>query len=298
MGKNRFRIIHLSDLHLTPRDEDTRTEPKLLGKLSGMNQVFRRLLQSRVVQSCNLLLITGDVTDHGDLPTWQRFWEDLADAKLTERTVVLPGNHDVCNLGVRPPKRRSKRIAADLVRARRGLRMGGQVTSFPFARLIDPRVVLFGLDSCNPGNLTGITNAVGELGFSQLETLARLLARHADVPVKIVALHHSPNIPRNRTARKRGVERMSRVERWGHEVPTFDRRALRLLCVTHRVRLLVHGHLHRAEDRRVNSIRIVGCPASTQPVSKALGRRFPVFQYDVNGEPARVSVKLRTIDLR
>jgi 3',5'-cyclic AMP phosphodiesterase CpdA len=289
-----FRITHLSDLHLTGRDDAARSEPRLFGRLEGMNESFRALVRSAAVQRSDLLLVTGDVTDTGDLSAWKVFWSAIDEAGLRRRCLVVPGNHDVCNLGVVPPSRRGKRVQRDLERARQGLSLGNQPLSFPWARKVAPGTVIFGLDSCNPGNLTGMTNAVGELGYAQLERMARLLHSHRDVPVKLVALHHSPNIPHTATARRRGVERMSPVMRWGHEVPSFDRRALRLLCVAHKVRLIVHGHLHRAEDRRVNGIRIVGCPASTEPDEAGA---YPFYRYTV-GAGGRVSVALQEVELR
>jgi len=51
-----FRIVHLSDLHLTGNDGDCRSETKLFAPLRGMNQVFRRLLRARHVQDADLLL--------------------------------------------------------------------------------------------------------------------------------------------------------------------------------------------------------------------------------------------------
>jgi len=288
-----FRITHVSDLHLTSRDDASRSEPRLFGRLEGMNRSFRALLQDAGVRRSDLLLVTGDVTDTGDVDAWRVFWEAVSDAGLRRRCLVVPGNHDVCNLGVRPPSRRRKRVQGDLQRARQGLSLGNQPVDFPWVRQVAPDTAIFGLDSCNPGNLSGLTNAVGEVGYEQLERLARLLHRHRDAAVKIVALHHSPNIPHTRTARRRGVQTMSKAMRWGHEVPAFDRRALRLLCISHKVRLIVHGHLHRPEDRRVNGIRIVGCPASTQPTE---GDRYPFYRYSVAAN-GRVSVSLQEVAL-
>lgn len=256
-----------------------------------MNRIFRGLVQTRSVREADWILVTGDVTDRGRARSWEVFWDALTAAGVRDRTLVVPGNHDVSNLGIRPPARKKDRIAADLERARRGLDRGGQPTRFPWARKVEARVVLFGLDSSNPGNLSGVTNAVGEIGLRQLEALARLLGRYREAPVKIVALHHSPNIPQNRTARKRGLPTLSKMTRWGHEVPAFDRRALRLLCLTHRVRLIVHGHLHRVEDRRVQGVRIIGGPASTETHRGVC--RF--FEYSVLGTGGRVVPRLVSV---
>jgi 3',5'-cyclic AMP phosphodiesterase CpdA len=292
-----FRIAHLSDLHLTAGADQPRSEVRLFGRMRGMNAAFRALIRSPLLQRADLVLVTGDITDRGHGSAWRFFWRELEQAGLLDRCLVTPGNHDVCNLGLRPPAPRPDMVAADLRRARTGLRLGDQSIRFPWARVVDSRVVVIGLDSSNPGNLTGATNAVGELGVAQLEALARLLHKLESIPVKIVALHHSPNIPGTETAERRGVARMSAVLRWGHEVPTADRRALRLLCLSHRVRLIVHGHLHRPEDRRVNGVRIIGAPASTEPVGGESPSRYQIWSYTVQGSGGRVVPKLHSIAL-
>ena len=68
---NPFRIVHLSDLHLTINEGDCRSETNLFAPLRGMNKAFRRLLRTRHVQDSDLVLLTGDVTDRGDPDTWR-----------------------------------------------------------------------------------------------------------------------------------------------------------------------------------------------------------------------------------
>ena len=272
--------MQLSDLHLTADDREARSEPKLFGRLTGMNAAFGRLLADRVVQAADLVLVTGDVTDRGDPLAWQVFWEGLDAAGLATAAGSSPATTTCAASGVRPAASRGKRVAEDLAKLRAGLGQGGRAAEPPWAEVLaGGRVVLFGLDSSNPGNVSALTNAVGELGMPQLERLARLLRQHRDVPVKIVALHHSPNIPRAATARRRGLEVLDGLMRWGHEVPAADRRALRLLCVSHGVRLIVHGHLHRFEDRHVNGVRFVGAPASTEPAARDGRRGLPLVRY-------------------
>jgi 3',5'-cyclic AMP phosphodiesterase CpdA len=244
-----FRIVHLSDLHLTSTDNASRSEARLFGRLQGMNAAFRRIVQTPTIQQANLLLFTGDITDRGEIESWKVFWSTLNDAGLSDRTLVVPGNHDVCCMGVRAPWDRGAQ--ADWEKAVAGLRLGGQPTRLPWVQTPDPRVVVFGLSSNNLGNFSAATNAVGQIGYFHLQTLAEKLHVYRDVPVKIVLLHHSPNIPEEDTALKRGQRAFGVLERASHQIPQDQRRALRLLCITHRVRLILHGHLHMAEDRRV-----------------------------------------------
>ncbi len=293
-----FKIAHLSDLHLTKTDGARRSEPNLFEPLRRMNDTFRKVIVSKPIQKSDLIIITGDVTDRGDIESWAVFWDAINSAGLADRTYVIPGNHDVCCLGARMPGKRKAYKDADLQKAVNGLRMGGKPTKYPWAINPDPRVVIFGLNSNNLGNLNAVTNAMGELDYYQLSSLASKLHVHRDVPVKIVALHHSPNIPGAETARKRGQKPYSKLERLGHQIPEGQRRALHLLCIAHRVRLIIHGHLHLTEDRRLGGVRIIGSPSTTEPISKRKGNYdFQFYTYSVIGNGGRVPCGSQSINI-
>lgn len=293
-----FRITHLSDLHLTRTDGVRRTELGVFKPLKGMNEAFRKIITSKPIQKSDLVLVTGDVTDRGDIASWKIFWEGINNAGLSGRTLVVPGNHDVCCLGVRLPGSRKAYKEADLKKAVAGLKMGKQPTKFPWVVNPDPRVVIFGLNSNNMGNWNVVTNSMGELDFYQLSSLASKLHVYRNVPVKIIALHHSPNIPGVETARKRGQKAYSKLERHGHQIPEGQRHALHLLCIAHRVRLLIHGHLHMAEDRRVGGVRVVGAPATTEPVLRQKNTDYQFYTYSVVGDGSMVRCALGKVNLR
>jgi predicted phosphodiesterase len=290
--KKQYLISHLSDLHLTADDEASRTEPRLFGSLKGMNTRFRHLLKSPEVQKSSLIIVTGDVTDTGELDAWKVFWDAVRSNGLLSRVLVIPGNHDVCCLGVRLPSQHH--AAADLQKAINGLRLGGQIYRYPWAKIVSRKLVIFGINSNNLGNLTASSNAMGKIGYFQQQEFARLLFKHKEIPLKIVAIHHSPNIPEKETALRRGKKPMSLIQRLTHEVPREQRRALRLLCVAHNVRLIVHGHLHEAESRRVAGVQIIGAPATTEPISSD-DSTVKFWQYRVHPKSLRLSYQLRKV---
>jgi len=273
-----------------------------------MNTAFRKLLASSTVQRADLLLVSGDVTDRGDLASWEVFSSACTDACVAHKLLVLPGNHDVCCLGARLPGKRQAYRRQDLARVRKGLRLAMQASTvaldetcsvgrFPLVATPDPRLVVFCLNSNFLGNLNVVSNAMGAVDYFQLLSLASKLHKYRAVPVKIIAFHHSPNIPTRATARRRGQRAFSTLERLGHQITPEQRQALRLLCVSHRVRLLVHGHLHLAEDRRVTGIRIIGAPASTQPIIHTNGAaQHQLYTYTIDRPGRYVRVKLRTIE--
>jgi 3',5'-cyclic AMP phosphodiesterase CpdA len=290
-----FRIVQLSDLHLTASDDACRSEPKLFGKLEGMNAAFRSLVRCPRVRAADLLLVTGDVADRGDLASWKVFWEGVREAGI-RKVRVIPGNHDVCCLGLRAsdPKRRAR---DDLARAIDGMRLGGsEGLSFPWLARVDERIAIIGLNSNNMGNLSGITNAIGKLHLFQLSRVADFLYATRDVPVKIIALHHSPNIPAEEVELKRGLKPTGSMARMAHQIDEAGRLGLHLLSQAHRVRLVVHGHLHRAEVRKVGSVRIVGAPASTELMTVQGKRFFPFFEYTVSGRRPTVRTRLLLLD--
>jgi len=292
MGAKGYLVTQFSDLHLTRRNNDSRSEPKLFGKLKGMNKAFERLALSPEAQKSDFILFTGDITDTGHREEWQHFWRTIDKAKLKKKSIIIPGNHDMCCLGARLPRSEKKLVIEDYKKFRTGLAIGKYPrTKYPCGIKLNDKIVVFAIDSCNKGNPTGITNAMGHLGYQQLERFARELYKFREVKVKIVILHHSPNIPGNMTALRRGVDEMGDFERWGMEMPAEDRRVLRLLCVTHKVRLVLHGHLHRTETRYVNSIRYIGAPASTQP-NKG---KYEFFTYEISQAGGRVVAKLATL---
>lgn len=286
-----FRIAHLSDMHLTARPDQRRTGCDVFKPLTGMNAALGTILQSPLVCTCDLILVTGDITDNGAPEAWTHFWETAREAGVADKIRALPGNHDVCWLGpARFPRRGLKQ--ADLLKAVRGLQLGGQATKFPWVYLPDPRIAIFGLNSNNLGNLSVGTNAMGDLGYYQLKRLAALLYRHREVPIKIVALHHSPNIPEVETAKRRRQRPMSRLERLAHQIPREQRRALLLLCIAHNVRLVAHGHLHVEEDRRITGTRIVGAPASTEPSNAG---HYHFWRYTIRRSEPRLYITRHSV---
>ena len=320
-----FRIAHLSDLHLTPNDKKGRTEVSLPGKsLKGMNKTFRKLLRIKEIQECDCVLVTGDITDVGDTASWKVFYEAVVEAGVEKKTLIVAGNHDVCDMDWTISlsdfintltKARQKQ---QLERLRRNLKSIKQRQTYPWSVVVDNknrRVMIIGIDTNHSGHFGLADNAVGRIGAPQLAKLEAILKKHSRksdklnyIPVKIIAMHHSPNLPQYDTLVRRGLAKKRGTAgkilakssglftRWTHQIPEKDRRRLRELCSKYKVRLVVHGHMHEAMDRRVNSIRIIGSPATTQPAKKTKNK-FQFYQYVVRGKGGRLEPELITVSL-
>ena len=298
MEKNQhFVIAHLSDLHLTASDDEKR-KARIFGSLSGMNEAFRKIIKSETISQANLIIITGDVTDRGDVESWKVFWKAIAEAGLSEKVLIVPGNHDLCCMRARMPFKKKEHRKSDLEKANNGLKIGNQKTEFPWARAFDGRVAVFGLNSNNIGNISVLSNAMGRISRYQLQSFAHKLDSHRHIPVKIVALHHSPNIQEKVTGKKRGRKLVRRLILAGRQLPKRQRRALLMLCLSQGVSVIAHGHVHKAQDHIVSGIRIVGAPPTTQPIMQRSGRNFYQFYtYTIEGRAGKVNTRLRTIEV-
>jgi len=74
--KKTLSIAHLSDLHLTATDGGRRKEDGA----RGMNANLGRILTQPVVREADLVLITGDISDRGELAAWNVLWSSIRQA--------------------------------------------------------------------------------------------------------------------------------------------------------------------------------------------------------------------------
>jgi hypothetical protein len=134
-------IAHLSDLHLTATDDGRRKEDRA----RHMNANLDRLLRHGPIQDADLVLITGDISDRGELAAWSALWSAVRAAGLDlHRLLVIPGSHDAACLGLR----RIRPKAEDLAIVRAGLENGRQRKRLPYVRTYaNGAVGVFAVDS-------------------------------------------------------------------------------------------------------------------------------------------------------
>jgi hypothetical protein len=94
----RWRIAHLSDIHIVAPDYGFRLESGRLGPRG--NDRLARLLDGleaiHAARPLDHIIITGDITDAGLSAEWAEFFAALSrHPRLAERTLLLPGNHDI-----------------------------------------------------------------------------------------------------------------------------------------------------------------------------------------------------------
>jgi len=94
----RWRIVHLSDIHVVGERYGFRIESGRAGRRGNDRflQVLDRIASIHAVQPIDLLLITGDMTDAGRSTEWAEFVEAMErHGALAARSLIVPGNHDL-----------------------------------------------------------------------------------------------------------------------------------------------------------------------------------------------------------
>jgi hypothetical protein len=93
-----WRVAHLSDLHAVGSRYEFRIESGRGGPRGNdrLTAVLARLDAIHARDHLDLVLITGDMTDAGRSTEWAEFLDALQHhPRLAERTLMLPGNHDL-----------------------------------------------------------------------------------------------------------------------------------------------------------------------------------------------------------
>jgi 3',5'-cyclic AMP phosphodiesterase CpdA len=93
-----WRIAHLSDIHVVGERYGFRIESGRAGPRGNerLNRLLGLLEDVHAKDALDTILITGDITDAGRSTEWSEFLDALmAYPRLAERTLILPGNHDL-----------------------------------------------------------------------------------------------------------------------------------------------------------------------------------------------------------
>jgi 3',5'-cyclic AMP phosphodiesterase CpdA len=96
--KRSWRVVHLSDVHVVGERFGFRLESGRLGPRGNerLGRLLHRLEEMHAQKPLDHVLITGDITDAGRSAEWAEFFAAvLRHPKLSERMLILPGNHDI-----------------------------------------------------------------------------------------------------------------------------------------------------------------------------------------------------------
>ncbi|PSC04106.1 metallophosphoesterase [Alsobacter soli] len=93
-----WRVAHLSDIHVVGEEYGFRIESGRAGPRGNrrLDEALHRLERLHAARALDHVLITGDMTDAGRAGEWAAFMTALSRRPaLAERTLILPGNHDL-----------------------------------------------------------------------------------------------------------------------------------------------------------------------------------------------------------
>ena len=104
-----LRLLHFSDLHVA----EGPTVRLVERAAPGGNVRLPLLLDHPRVEEADLLLFTGDITDRGTAVAWRCFLDALDERGLTDRAILVPGNHDLALVDPIDPRATTKVLRAD-----------------------------------------------------------------------------------------------------------------------------------------------------------------------------------------
>jgi 3',5'-cyclic AMP phosphodiesterase CpdA len=97
-GRPRWRIAHLSDIHIVGEPYGFRLESGRAGPKGNerLGRVFAELEAIHAREPLDVVVVTGDITDAGRSAEWVVFLDLVAaHPEIARRLLILPGNHDV-----------------------------------------------------------------------------------------------------------------------------------------------------------------------------------------------------------
>lgn len=274
-----MRLIHITDPHLTNpgnRPPGLRGGKRWLSWLSWQVRRRKRHRRDRLdaltgalaAEKPDVWAVTGDLCQTGlesEVMEARRWLDGLAPA---DRALLVPGNHDVFADDSAGP---IARHWADY------LHVDAAAAEWPVVRRYG-EVALIGVNSAV---VTPVLRAGGRLGRAMRDRLEQRLAQHAGA-CRVVLMHHPalPGVCKTRKALD-DVEELSAV--LGRHAPA----------------LVLHGHLHRDREWRMEGKREAGsrvfCTASASAAGAQGAPSARVF--DIERVENRYVIEMRLVRL-
>lgn len=170
-----MRIVHLSDLHIGKSKNKKRVA-----------RIFNWLKNNRNKHRAEVVVITGDIVDDGELWQYQDAGGLIDELRKDFRVLCAPGNHDYGKDGFTEDRKSMNRFKRILT---------GDI-EFPHLERVSDDLAVILLDSMEEemGTFDPL-GAQGSLGPDQIRNLDKMLCDlHEDPlnPKVVVALHHHP----------------------------------------------------------------------------------------------------------
>ena len=99
MTRRALRVLHTSDVHLTPFDHRRAEDAAPVGGAISEEDAFVRLVDRVLEERADLFLIAGDLFDSNRVDEPEILFVEAQLSRLSCPVVVIPGNHDCCEDG-------------------------------------------------------------------------------------------------------------------------------------------------------------------------------------------------------
>ncbi|HVH41358.1 MAG TPA: metallophosphoesterase, partial [Labilithrix sp.] len=278
-GIPNVRIAHLSDVHiLDARPGRREARYRFAAKLVTIGQRaidprdrtrrLARALETVKANGADHLVISGDLTELGEIAEFEQFAELLHDAKLPEDSVTLvPGNHDAYTAG----DAWTKAMRGPLARfASASAAMAGKI--------VDRGTVAF-----LPIDTTRFQTIAWSGGVFTKETALAVERRLADPAFRdraiVLVVHHPPFHP---------VRALNWIDGLRGGAIVLD------LLARHPRLQLLHGHLHRIFNHIVATSSAVGAAVGLVPHAAGSAESPP----RLFGAPATCDATTETPNIR
>lgn len=238
-----FTFVHLTDMHVTTRRQGHEGYRKCIESIRALNP------------KPDFVLMGGDLAFDGNYTEKAEFVEQIRLYKEITDSLGLPyyncmGNHDVLGWSAR------RKVSLDdpgLGKKHIMDALGWEKSYYPFDRAGWHFVVL---DSIYP--VQGKDGPVYEprIGREQLEWLGRDLGKAAGRPT-VAVTHIAAFCNEGQIAGKPEAKAMD------GSMVIWDTKDLRTVLERHKVKALLQGHSHRAEEYRFNGVGYVTSPAAS-----------------------------------
>ncbi|MFD2264602.1 metallophosphoesterase family protein [Lacibacterium aquatile] len=280
----RFRLAHLSDLHLPmdglPLGPRGWLSKRGLSHLSWqlkrrkrhLGSVLKSMFADIAATAPGHIAVTGDITNTARPEEFQRSIDWLSQLGAPSDVTLVPGNHDALVT-----------VAHDDGQGhwQQWMRGDGEDPSaFPFVRLRG-RIALIGV---NTAIATPVFRATGKIGDAQLSRLEKILANLGAQDLFRVILMHHPVTDGLQPGRKALIDRA--------EMQQVLKRA--------GAEMILHGHTHRASLTSVagpkGPIAVIGVPSASGTARHVEhAARWHLYDIDADGANWQVQVSARRL---
>lgn len=268
-----YKIAHLSDLHISFKDEDERGKRliELLGEVKERN--------------CDHIIITGDIADNPDIRDLLFIREIFSHFDLldSDKLSVIPGNHDI--FGGAAKGKNFFRFIKECSEINYDVNENTFIdtfketfpenNSFPYLKVLDNTAVI-AINSIDRFSIEkNPEGSNGRLDNDNLEKLKNILSSEViKNKYRIVLIHHHFNeakVNEEYPAHSMWLK----VVNW--KMRLYGMKKLIKLFKKYNVNLVLHGHTHINEIYNINNVTFLNSSACIFPITDDQIRKYNII---------------------